>query len=296
MVKMEICSDSKDQHISKLNESSLIAYRIRKVGRGARLRLGKFKSNKPNVGGGGDAKFFPLASKEVSSATNGPSDPPAQGPCEAPVAPSNLLPESLFSKNGKNVGQALADSAALSESERGQPPSKDVQATTTWSDGESREGRLQWSSPAIKHREVSTQFAKEVTAASGSSSQPQVPPKNSLPLPRISELFSVVVGQGPNSENLGVAAERREAKEDLSAAREEDPSERTESRRGLNTSSTTPPNPTLIMRPGNGPRMTAPMGANPQGPSLVDYSLELEEEFPQEMVIKMQGNAAKKAR
>jgi hypothetical protein len=38
------------------------------------------------------------------------------------------------------------------------------------------------------------------------------------------------------------------------------------------------------------------MGVDPQGPSPVDYSLELEAEFPQDMVIEMQGNVAKKAR
>jgi hypothetical protein len=90
-----------------------------------------------------------------------------------------------------------------------------------------------------------------------------------------------VVGQGPNLENQGVIAERLVAKEDLSTARGKDPSERTKSRRRSNTFSATLPNPALITRP---------------GPSPVDYSLELEVEFPQDMVIEMQGNAAKKVR
>jgi len=261
-----------------------------------RLGLGKFKNNKPNSGSGGSAKVFPLTSKEVSSATNGSSDPPAQGSCETPSAPSILLPKNLLSEKGKNVGQASADPAAFRESERCQSPSKDAQATTARSDGESHEGRLQRSSPPIKHREVSTQFAKGATGASGSSSQPQVPPKNSLPLPCISKLFSVVVGQRPSSENLGAAVERWVAKEDLSTTRKKDPSERIKSRRKSNTFSATLPNPALITRPGSGPGMTTPTGADPQGPSPVDYSLELEAEFPQDMVIEMQGNAAKKVR
>jgi hypothetical protein len=82
-------------------------------------------------------------------------------------------------------------------------------------------------------------------------------------------------------ENQGVIAERLVAKEDLSTARGKDPSERTKSRRRSNTFSATLPNPALITRP---------------GPSPVDYSLELEVEFPQDMVIEMQGNAAKKVR
>jgi len=140
------------------------------------------------------------------------------------------------------------------------------------------------------------QFVKGATGASGSSSQPQVPPKSSLPLPRILKLFFVVAGQGPSLENLGVIAERPVAKEDLSAAKGKDPSERTESRRRSNTFSATPPNPALITRLGSGPGTTAPTGMDPQGPSPIDYSLELEAEFPQDMVIEMQGNAAKKAR
>jgi hypothetical protein len=140
------------------------------------------------------------------------------------------------------------------------------------------------------------QFAKGAAGASGSSSQHQVLPKNSLPLPRISELLSVVVGQGPNLEYRGATAERWEAKEDLLAVGEKDPSEIIKSRRKANTFLTTPPNPALITRPSSGPGTTAPTGADPQGPSSVDYSLELEAGFPQDMVIEMQGNAAKKTR
>ncbi|CAM6014430.1 unnamed protein product [Sphagnum balticum] len=172
MVKMEICSDSEDQQISKLSESSLIAYRIRKAGCCVRLGFGKFKSNKSNFSGSGGAKAFPSASKEVSSATNGSYDLLVQGSCKALAASNILLPESLLSERGKNVGQALMDPAALSELEKCQSPSKDALATTAWSDGKSRESRLQRSSLPFRHRDVSTQFAKGAAGASGSSSQP----------------------------------------------------------------------------------------------------------------------------
>jgi hypothetical protein len=115
MVKMEICSDSEDQQISKLIESSLIAYRIRKAGRDERLGFKKFKSNKLSSGGDDGAKTFPPTSKEVSLATNKSSDSPVQGSCEAPAAPSTLLPESLLSEKGKSIGQASADLVALNE-------------------------------------------------------------------------------------------------------------------------------------------------------------------------------------
>jgi hypothetical protein len=118
MVKMEICFDSEDQQISKLSESSLIAYRIRKAGCDTRLKFGKFKSNKPSFGGGGSAKVFPPTSKEVPSATNGSSNLPTQDSCETPATSSTLLLESLLSKKGNNAGQAPTDPAALSESEK----------------------------------------------------------------------------------------------------------------------------------------------------------------------------------
>ncbi|CAK9200504.1 unnamed protein product [Sphagnum troendelagicum] len=63
-----------------------------------------------------------------------------------------------------------------------------------------------------------------------------------------------------------------------------------------NTPATAPPNSTLIVHPGSGPKTTSPAGEDIQGPSPMDYSLELEVEFSTDMVIEMQGNAAKKAR
>ncbi|CAK9233236.1 unnamed protein product [Sphagnum troendelagicum] len=53
---------------------------------------------------------------------------------------------------------------------------------------------------------------------------------------------------------------------------------------------------TLIVHPGSGSGRTSPMGEETQGPSPVDYNIELKADFPKEMVIEMQGNAAKKAR
>jgi hypothetical protein len=109
-------------------------------------------------------------------------------------------------------------------------------------------------------------------------------------------LSYVATRQGSGSESLGVAAARQVAREDFSIARKKDPSERSAPRKRSNTFTSAPPNPTLITLPGNKPGTTAPTRADPQGPSLVDYSLELEMEFPKDMVLKMQGNVAKKAR
>jgi len=86
------------------------------------------------------------------------------------------------------------------------------------------------------------------------------------------------------------------AREDVSAARAKEPNERNETRRKPITPTMAPPNPTLIAHSRSKLGTTSPMGVDIQGPSLVDFSLELEAEFPEDMVLEMQGNAAKKAR
>ncbi len=91
------------------------------------------------------------------------------------------------------------------------------------------------------------------------------------------------------------------AREDTSAARVKVPNEKNERRASRKKPSTPtmdpPPNSTLIVHPGNGSGRTSLTGEGTQGPSSpVDHILELEAEFLKEMVIEMQGNAAKKAR
>jgi len=100
--------------------------------------------------------------------------------------------------------------------------------------------------------------------------------------------------------NRGAITARQVAKEDTLAARAKDPNEKND-RRTLRKKPSTPttappPNPTLIVHLGSRLRRTSPTGEETQGPSPVDYSLELEAEFSKGMVIEMQSNAAKKAR
>jgi hypothetical protein len=89
-------------------------------------------------------------------------------------------------------------------------------------------------------------------------------------------------------------------RKDTSTARTKDPKEkndRSKTRRTPSTPTTVPPpNPTLIAHPGSRPGRNSSTTEDIQGPSPVDYSLEVEAEFPKEMVIEMQGKAAKKAR
>ncbi len=297
MVKMEICSKFEDQQISKLNEFSLVAYRIRKAGHDVRLGLGKFKCNKLNPSSGHIAQVPFPTSNEISFITNESSDPLAQGSCEAPFAPSTSLPGSLLSKGGKNTSQTSIDLATFSNPTKCQLPNKNAQANSPQSDGGLREGCFQRSSSSTTHRDISTRIATRTAEVSRTFSPTQVPPKNTSPLLRISELFFAIVGQGSGLESLGaVVAARQVAREDLSTARAKEPNEINTTRKKSTTPATAPPNPTLITHLGNGPGITAPTRADTQGPLPVDYSLELEVEFPKDMVLEMQGNAAKKVR
>jgi hypothetical protein len=48
------------------------------------------------------------------------------------------------------------------------------------------------------------------------------------------------------------------------------------------------------MPPGNGTRSAPPSSEEPQGPSPVDYELELEANFPPEMLLEMQEGVIRK--
>ncbi|CAM6026179.1 unnamed protein product [Sphagnum balticum] len=87
------------------------------------------------------------------------------------------------------------------------------------------------------------------------------------------------------------------AYEDLLTAKEKAPSSKQEQKRRTTTFILAPYTPPLNMPLGNGSRTTSPSGEEPQGPSsLVDNDLELEAEFPSDMVTEMQEGAAKRAR
>jgi len=264
MVKMKINSEFKDLQISKLNEFFLMADRIRKVGCGAHQGLGKFKCSKSNPSGGGSARASSPTSNEISSITNGSSDSPAQGSCEAPSVPSIFLPGSSFSKGGKNASQAPADLATFNNPPRCRLLGKDVQANSPRSDGGSRESCFQWSSLLTSHRDILTRITMSVAKASGNFSLTQAYPKNTSPLRHIPELFSVIVGQGSGLENSGTAAARQVAREDLSATRAKEPNKRSAIRRKSTTPTTAPPNSILITHPGSGLRTTSPTGGTPK--------------------------------
>ncbi len=147
--------------------------------------------------------------------------------------------------------------------------------------------------------DIPAQASSGADEAAGQFPPPQVRSFQSPFLPPFLESFSACAGQGLEQETRGDIAARLVTKDDGSAARSKDPSEKSDgraSRKNLSTPTTAPPpNSTLIVHPGIGPGRTSPTKEETQGPSPVDYSLELEAEFSKETVIEMQGNAARKA-
>jgi len=280
MVKMEICSDLEDQQISKLNEHSLIAYRIRKARCGARLWLGKFKCKKPNPSGDIGAKALRLGSKEASAATNGSFEPSMQDHRGTLWEPSSSSPESSLRIQETNVGLAPTDPTTPSESGNIQAPAKGAKALSARSDEEPREGPPLRAPPPTKHREASSRSVKEAAGASGSSTLSQVPPKNSRPPHSLASSLQGSTGQGGSSEISSPIIERPATRKELPAIGEKNSRESSDPGRGLNTSKDTPPSLALITHLGKGPGKNAPKGADLQGPSPVDHDLELEAEIP----------------
>ncbi|CAM6031017.1 unnamed protein product [Sphagnum balticum] len=304
MVKMNTYSESEDLQISKLNEFFLVADRIKKVGRSTRqgLGFGKFRS-KMNPNGGG-ARFPVLPSGENAPLTNGSFilfSPTLQSFRASPSEPSDPPTVDLLSKEERRTIRASEAPAAPSSPARCSAPNRIAQAISERSDGGAREGHRQWSPSKILLSDIPTQASSHAAEAAGKSSPPQVLPSQSLSFPRFSESGSAFVGQKSGQGKRGATTTRQVAREDTSAARVKDSNEKNEIRASRKKSSTPtmdpPPNLTLFVHPGNEPRRTSPTGEETQGPSSpMDYSLELEAKFPKEMVIEMQGNAARKAR
>jgi hypothetical protein len=123
-----------------------------------------------------------------------------------------------------------------------------------------------------------------------------VPQKFFSPFPHISKTTSVNVGQRSGQQSLRCITARQVGREDASTARVRELDVRNVPSQISATSVKAMPNPILTTCPGSGLGTSSPAGADIQGPSPVDYSLEIEAKFPVKMVIEMRGNAVQKAR
>jgi hypothetical protein len=130
-----------------------------------------------------------------------------------------------------------------------------------------------------------TQGVAEAAKTSNPTHFIQVPPLTSSPT-RIADLSATSVGPGFGLGDLDAIATGHVAQEDHSAVKTKASSSKLMQRRTLTTPASAPSNPPSVPQ-GNGTGSTSPSGEKPQGLSPIDYKLELEADFPSEMVLKM---------
>jgi len=164
------------------------------------------------------------------------------------------------------------------------------------SDGKPRGELLQRSHSACAPLEVALRILESTIKGADGLRTHQVPSKGVFSFPRKSDLSSASVGLGRSSKTLEAAVARQLEREDLSAARAKAPKMRGTQRKNSISSVTTPSLQTLIAQLGSGTGAASLDGEASQGPSPIDYNLEIEANFPKELVLMMQENMAKKAR
>jgi hypothetical protein len=156
MVKTIIHSKSEDLQISRLNEYSLVADKIKRAGRCPQQGFDKLRS-RPNPSSG-STRLSAQISCVVPPFANGSSALTRQGFSDPSPTLSDSLAGDPLSKEEKSAIQALTNLAALSDAMRCQPPSRTMQVVTVRSDGGSREGFLQRSptrsAPGTTRREL----------------------------------------------------------------------------------------------------------------------------------------------
>ncbi len=189
-----------------------------------------------------------------------------------------------------------SDLVAPQDQQKLQQTSKELQASLFKSDGRPRGELLQRSHSAFAPLEVASRILESLIEGAEGLRIHQVFSKGVSPLPRKSNFSSAFAGLGRGLESSEVVVARQSEREDLSAARAKAPRKRGVQRKDSISSVTTPSPYTLIAQPGSGSGAASPDGEASQGPLLVDYNLEIEADFPKELVLTMQENAAKKAR
>jgi len=280
---MDLCPDAADHQNSKLDEFVLVSRRIRKAGRGASASSPTDRKSSPTAN-----SSFVFTSPEYRE------------------APSKLISPSsrdAIGKEGKIVSSVQAFSIASQDLSRLQLQGKEAQASPAKSDGvgEPQGDPPQRSATPFAPLEVATRIRENEPESSGVLRTHQVPPKGDSSLPCKSDFSSAPAGLGRSSEGSETAAARQTelvGLNDLSAARAKAPKARNSQRKNSNNSMITPSPHSLIVQLGTRTGAASPEGEAAQGPSPspIDYSLEVEADFPIDLVLMMKENAAKKTR
>jgi len=273
---MEIYFAIANSQTTGLDKFVLVSQRTRKAGRGAH-------ASSPTV-----RKCSPAANDSLDFASP-----------ELYVAPTKLISPTLgeeIGKEGGNAGSDQATSVASQVRSRLQQQGKEAKALQPRGYGGPRGEPPQRSSTLIASLDVALKPRESETEGAGGSHTHQVPPKGDSSHPRKSEVYFVFVGPGRSSEGSDIAVARQSERIDLFAARAKAPRVRNSLQKN-STSSAIPPLPhSLIVQPGNETGAASPKGEVAQGPSPIDYSMEIVADFPIDLVVVMQESMAKKAR
>jgi hypothetical protein len=271
---MDLCPVAADHQSLKLDEFVLVSRRIRKAGRDAHASFPTVGKSSPTANGS-----FVFASPELR---------------KAPFKLTSPLLGEAIGKEGRIASSIQAILVAFQDHSRLQSQGKEAKALLARSDGdgELRGDPPQRSTSPIAPLGVTTKIRGSNSESSGVVRTHQVPPKGDSSHPRKLDFSSVPVSLGRSPEDSKTAAAKQMERNDLSAPRAKAPKARNSQRKNSSNLVITPSPHYLIEQPSTGTGVAA------QGPSPlpIDYSLEVEADFPRDLVSMMKENAAKKAR
>ncbi|CAK9854806.1 unnamed protein product [Sphagnum jensenii] len=292
---MNLCSDPEEQRNLKLNECLLVTDRIREAGCSDRQGSGKLGSSKrnPNGDGGGTSTSLMPSSWDTPSARDLVTLP-VQGPGSIPSETSTPLPGSARPPEKSSADRSPAPSVTPKEQTKYLKRRGETRKGHLRSDGRTRGFNSQRLLSSTAPEEEEAQLDQRPTEFSGSSHLPQVPQK-SPPLLSGSELSSDATRKSVGSAVPSAEATKLTTREDLSYARAPASGARTTQKRQAAPAVRERPPPSLNAHPGSGPGAPSLLGEGTQGPSPIDYNLEIEADFPPDMVLDMQRSAAQKA-
>jgi len=277
---MDLCPVAANHQSSKLDEFVLVSRRIRKAGRNAH-------ASSPTVGKSSTTAndSFVFASPELH---------------EAPSKLTSPLFGDAIGKEGRIASSFQAVSIAFHDHSRLQMQGKEAQASQARSDGdgETRRDPPQRSASPIAPLGVATKIRGSNSESSGVVRTHQVPPKGDSSDPRKSDFSSAPAGFERSSEDSETIAAKQTERIDLSAAKAKAPKARNSQRKNSSNSVITPSPHSLIEQPGTGTGATSLEGEAAQGPSSspVDYSLEVEVDFPKRPSIDNEGKRGQKSK
>ncbi len=279
MAMMNLCSDSREQSDSKMDECRQVADRIREAGRCDRQEIGKLGSSKRISN---DAPAYLISRSNGTPPSRSHAALPEQDPDS--VSPEASIPPTGGARSGdkNSADRTPAPSVTPEEQTKHSKRRGEVRSNQTRSDGRTDNSNSQRLLLSEAPEEGKAQHDRRLTERPESKNHPLQVPQNPSPLLSCSETLSDVI-----TKSVGYAAPSAEAPEASGA--------RNTRKKQVAPPVREPPHPSLNALLSSGSGISSPTGEETQGPSLVDYTLEIEAVFSLDMVLDMQKCAAQRA-